>query len=98
MACQNLEGLGRLPGGNDVHNWTEHADGIAGFLERMRGNPGFEKTSKAGGKSRANGHGQAIARNRGGVNPGPPRVDCEIIDEEAGLKIVGAIEDEVRAG
>src|SRR5690242_1372290 len=61
----------------------------------MRGVSRLQKAGEAGGESRADGHGEAIAGNRGCVNPGNAGLDGKIVNQEAGFKIISSIEDEV---
>jgi len=64
----------------------------------MVGVSGFEKTGKAGRKAGTDGHGQAVTGDTSRVNPGQAGLHRKVIEQEAGLEIVGAIEKEVTAG
>ena len=92
-AGQKLQGFSGFEGGNQVHDGAENTDGVAGFLKsHVRG--GFEKTGKAGSLAREDGHGNAVAGHRRGINPGCASFDGKIVDEEARLKVVRAVQDE----
>ena len=90
-ASEEFDGLGNFEGSDEINDRAEDADGVAGFFETSAG--GIEKASKAGRFARQNGHGDAITSDGGGINPGSASLDGEVIDEEAGLEIVGAVED-----
>jgi len=76
----------------------EDADGIASFLDARGSVCAFEKAGEAGGEARADRHGDAITADGGGVNPRDVFFNGEIVDEEAGFEIVGAVEKQIEAG
>ncbi len=94
---ENFQGLGDLERGDQVDDGTEDADGVACFFEAESAS-GIEEAGEAGGFPGANDHGDAIAADRRGVNPGQAEFHCEIVEQEAGFEIIGAIEQEWEAG
>lgn len=97
-AGEKLEGFGHLPGGDEIHDGAEHANGVAGFFEGVRGIAGFEKAGEARGQAGTNGHGEAVAGNTRSVDPRQAGLHGKIIDQKTGLKVIGAIEEEIAAG
>jgi hypothetical protein len=76
----------------------EDADGVAGFFDASGGVGAFEQAGEASGEARADGHGDTVAADCGGVNPRDIIFDGEIVEEEASFEIVGAVEEEIEAG
>ena len=71
-AGEEFDGFGGLEGGDEVDDWAEDADGVAGFFVGGSGSVGaFEEAGEAGGLAGENGHGEAVTGHAGGVNPRP---------------------------
>ena len=95
-AGEEFDGFGGLEGCDQVHDWAEDADGVAGFFGGGSGGiDAFHKASQAGGCAGLDGHGEAITGDAGGVNPGETGLDGIVINKEAGFEVVGAIENEL---
>ena len=92
-----FESLGGFERRDQMNGRPEDAHGVASFFQ-AGGALTFEQTGEASRDARANGHGDAVAANSGGVNPGTVGFDGEIVEEEAGFEIVGAIEEKIEAG
>jgi hypothetical protein len=97
IAGEEFDGFGGLQGGDEIDYRAEDADGIAGFLHAGEGVWRAEETSEAGGVAGKNRHSEAVSGDGGGVNPRAAGLDGEIVDEEAGFEIVGAVENDVEA-
>src|SRR5215469_10968712 len=71
VSAQELDGFGRLHGGDHAGNRVEDAGRVAGrFCAHGRGSFfALEQASEAGGFARADRHREAVAANRGRVNP-----------------------------
>ena len=96
---RNFERLGRLDRRGQVDGGVEDAGGVAGLDRAGRG---FGKDAgQAGGlKWRGAGqdvHGRGVGAERRGINPGDLLFDGIVVDQVAGLEVVGAVEDEVCA-
>jgi hypothetical protein len=78
-----------------MHERAEDAGSVAGLLEALR--LGLEQARKARGQAGTNGHGQAVASDRGGVNPGLALLDGEVVDQKARFKIIRAVQNDVEA-
>ena len=94
---QELEGFGDFERGDEVDDGAEDADGVAGFLEAMAVGGGFEEAGETRSETGEDGHCYAVTGDGGGVNPGNGGLDGEVVDEEAGFEVVGAIEDKIKA-
>jgi hypothetical protein len=97
IAGEELDGFGGLQGGDEIDDRAEDADGIAGFLHAREGIRCAEETSEAGGVAGENGHGEAVSGDGCGVNPRAGGLDGEIVHQEAGFEVVGAVENDVEA-
>ena len=89
---EEFQGFGNFERSNETDDRAKHADSVAGFFEASTGG-GIEKTSEAGRFAGQNGHGEAVTGDGGSVDPGSVGFDGEVVDEEAGLEVVGAVED-----
>ena len=95
MAGEEFHGFGDFQRGDQIDDGTEDSDSVAGFLYASGRIGTFEQASEAWGRARKNGHGEAIAGDGGGVDPGLRGSDGEIVDEETRFEVVSAVEDEV---
>src|SRR5262249_48546836 len=95
-ANQKLDGLGGLDGANQVDRAVEDSCGVTGF-DRAFGRS-REDAGQAGSFTRNDIHGYGVSGNGSSVNPRLAVLHGKIIDEIAGLKIVGRIEDEIGGG
>jgi len=57
-----------------------------------------EQAGEAGGQARADGHGDAVTADGGGVNPREIVFYGEIVEEETGFEIVGTVKEEIETG
>ncbi len=80
-----------------MDDWSEDTDSVASFFDAGRSAGAFKQASEASGTARTDRHGNAVAANGCGINPGAIVVNREIVEEETRLEIVGAIEKEVEA-
>ncbi len=94
-AGEKLQGFGSFEGGDQIDDWPEDTDGVAGLFETLGGGAGFEKTGEARSGAGTNGHGQPVTGDGGGVDPRESGVHREVVDQEARLEIVGAIEEQM---
>jgi hypothetical protein len=94
-AGKEFEGFGDLDAGGEVGGGVEDASGLAGF--DPAGGRGGEEAGEAGGFAGEDVHAGGVGADGGGVNPGAILVNAEIVDEVAGLEVVGGVEDEVGA-
>ena len=100
LAGKEFEGFGDLDGGGEVNGGGENAGGVAGF-DGAGGRLG-EEAGEAGGRILGwggdDGHGRGIGTDGGGVDPGFGLLDGVVVDEVAGLEVVGGVEDDVGGG
>ena len=107
LAGEELERLGDLDGGGEVDGGGEDASGVAG-VHVAGGGLGEDAGEAGGGRScrlqvvscqlKAFGedvHGGGVGADGGGVDPGLALLDGEVVDEVAGLEVVGGVEDEL---
>ena len=92
-AYQQLDGFGGGNGGCQVYGGVEDSGGFAGLEGTARWIG--KKTCQAGGFPRQHVHRDAIAAHGSGVDPGEGSLHRKVIDEVAGLEVVGAVEDQV---
>src|ERR1700746_1677244 len=94
---KDFHGLGDFERSNQIDNGTKNADGVASFFEAgcIRGFHEAGETRRLAGN---NGHGDAVARNRRGIDPRGVGLDREIINQETGLEVIGAVENQGKAG
>ncbi len=92
-AGEEFEGFGDLDAGGEVGGGVEDSGGLAGF--DPAGGRGGEEAGEAGGFAGEDVHAGGVGANGGGVNPRTIAIDAEIVDEVAGLVIVGGVEDEL---
>lgn len=97
IAGEQLDGFGGLQRGDEIDDRAEDANGVAGFLHAGEGFRGAEETSETGGIAGENSHGEAVSGDSGAVNPWAVGLDGEIVDQETGFEIVGAVENDVEA-
>jgi hypothetical protein len=90
---ENFESFRRFKRGNEIDDGAEDANGITGFLETMAIRGGLQKASEARGYAGPDGHGQAIAGDGGSINPGAGELDSIVVNQEAGLEVVRAVEN-----
>jgi len=95
---EEFEGFGDFERCDEVDYGSQDANGVAGFFEAVAVCRGFEEAGEARRETGADGHGDAVTGDSCGVNPGLGGLDRIIIHEEAGLEIVGAVEDQIEAG
>ncbi len=97
LAGEEFEGFGGLDGGGEVDGGAEDAGGVAGF--DWAGGGSGEEAGEAGGLGWGqDGHGGGVGADGGGVDPGDGLLDGEVVEEVAGFEVVGAVEEEMRAG
>lgn len=84
-----------MPGGDQAGDGVEDTGGFAGGLSTGR-RLGIEAT-QARADCGQNREGEAVAADGSAIDPGDSAFDREIVDEVAGFKVVGGIEDEVDA-
>ncbi len=94
-AGEKLQGFGGFQRGDEIDDWPEDADSVAGLFEARGGAAGFKKTGEARSGAGTNGHGQPVTSDGGGVDPREGGVHGEVVDQEASLEIVGAIEEQI---
>jgi hypothetical protein len=94
IAGEQLEGFGGLQPGDEIDDRAEDADGVAGFFDARKVRR-VKETSEAGGVPGENGHGEAVGGDGCGVNPRAGGLDGEIVDQEAGFEVVGAVKNNV---
>src|ERR1700747_3363792 len=87
---KDFHGLGDFERSNQIDNGTKNADGVASFFEAgsIRGFHEAGETRRLAGN---NGHGDAVARNRRGIDPRSVVLDREIINKETGLEGIGPL-------
>lgn len=93
LAGEKFDSFGGFKRGDQIDDRAEDANGVAGFLEALL--DCVHQASETWGGARANGHGQAVAADGGGVDPGLGILDGEVVDEETGFEVVGTVENEV---
>lgn len=96
VAGEELDSFGGLQGCDEIDDRAEDADGVAGFFH-AREVRRAEETSEASGVAGEDRHGEAVSGDGCGVDPWSVGLDGEIVDEEAGFEIVGAVENDVEA-
>ena len=92
---QDLQGLGHLQRGHQVDGRRQHSRRVAGG-RGSRWWRGLEDTAQAGRPAGNDGHGQALASHRGSVNPGDSLFLGDVVQQEASLEVVGAVQNAVR--
>lgn len=109
LVGEELEGFGGLDGGGEVDGGGEDARGVAG-LDRAGGGLGEDAGQACGGGVTCSGsacglrrlredvHGGRVGADGGGVNPRFGLLDAVVVEEVAGLEVVGGVEDEVGGG
>jgi hypothetical protein len=95
-AGKEFQALGGFQRGDEIDDRTEHTDGVAGFFEALRV-WGFEKAGETGSDAGTDGQRDPVTGNGRGVNPGAGKLDGQVVDEQTGFKVVGAVEDKVKA-
>jgi len=108
LAGEEFESFGDLDGGGEVDGGRQNTGGVAG-IDGADGRLGKE-TGEAGGglpgavveilawPAREDVHGGGVGADGGGVDPGLPLLDGEVIEKIAGLEVVGGVEDEICRG
>jgi hypothetical protein len=96
MTSEQLYGFGHLYRGDQIHNGTENADGVAGFLETGEGISALKEASKASGCTWQDSHGQAVAAHGGSIDPGLTRFHGKIVHQETRLKVVSTVENQIK--
>ena len=110
LVGQEFEGFGGLDGGGEVDGSGEDAGGVAGFYRTGGGL--WEEAGEAGrgfigdwclgrlsvGTQGEDVHGGGVGAYGCGVDPGLGLLDGVVVDEVAGLEVVGGVEDEVDGG
>ncbi len=94
-AHEELQALGRLDRSKEVHRGVEDAGGIAGLNDA--GGGGGKDAAQAGGLAGDDVHGKTIGADGCRIYPGNAVLHGEIVDEVAGLEVVGSVEDEIGA-
>ncbi len=79
-AGKEFQGFGRFQRGDEINDWPEDTDGVAGLFESLGGGAGFEKTGEAGRRAGTNRHGQAVTGDAGGVDPRPAGFHGDVVD------------------
>ncbi len=96
FAAEELEGFGGLEAGDDVDDGADDAGGVAGGVH-FGGRGFFEYAAEAWGFAGEDGHHEAGGADDGAVDPGAVGLDGQVVDEEAGFEVVGAVEEELGA-
>ena len=91
---QDLQGLGHLQRGHQVDGRRQHSRRVAGGRGSRRWR-GLEDTAQTGSPARNDCHGQALASHRGSVNPGDSLFLREVVQQKAGLEVVGAVQNAI---
>src|ERR1700680_3817858 len=102
LANQKLDGRDGLHGGDDPGRGPENASRVASglgagsytFFACSRLAIEFNQASQARRLPGANRHGDPVTRYDGGINPGDATAHGVVIDEQAGLEIVGPIKQQ----
>ena len=94
LADEDLQGGGDLEGSDQSSKSAEDTGGVAGGLGSA-GGVAIEAT-EAGGLVGKDGEGESVGADGGTVDPGDIAGDGVIVDEVAGLEVVGAVEDKIR--
>lgn len=107
---EELRGFGGFDGGDNSSGGVEHADGVAGVvgagdgwsLRVSMGGIGrcacSEETCETCGSAGTDGQCDAVAANYRGIDPRNAELYGGVIQKEACLEIVGAIENDVECG
>lgn len=95
---EKFQRFGRFERRDELYDWAEDADCVAGFFHACGRAISFEQTGKASGEVRADGHGDAIAANGSGIDPRTIVLYGKIVDEKASFEIIRAIENQIVAG
>ena len=110
LVGEELEGFGDLDGGSEVDGGGENAGGVAGFdgagggLGEDAGEAGSGEKGVGSGRRGGriglgeDGHGGGVGADGCGVDPGLGLLDGVVVEEVAGLEVVGGVEDEVGGG
>ena len=94
VAGEDFEGFEGLEVGDDADERSDDAGGFAGFeLARLGGI--FEEAAEAGLAAGEDDHDQSTGGQGGAVDPGDVVFEGNVVDEVAGVEIVGAVEDEL---
>ena len=105
LAGEELEGFGDLDGGGQIDGGGEDSGGVACFYV-AGGGLGEDAGEAGGGRDgcwllvagcwlREDVHGGGVGTDGCGVDPGKAALDGEVVDEVAGLEVVGGVEDDV---
>src|SRR5664280_218679 len=97
ISDEDLEGLGGLDRRNRHDARREYAGRLAG-LHRPDGRRRREEAPKARGLAGHDGHGHPRRTDRSAVDPRDAQLHAGIVDEVAGLEVVGPVEHDIRAG
>jgi len=96
LAGEKLERFGDLNGCGKVDGSSENAGGVAG-LDRAAGWLGEDAGEAGRGirRARQDVHGCGVGSDGSGIDPGLGLLNGVVVEQIAGLKVVGGIEDEV---
>ena len=108
LAGEELEGFGDLDGGGEIDGGGEDAGGVAG-LDIAGGWGGKDAGETGGGRATfevrgsrlelgEDVHGGGVGADSGGVDPGDGLLDGEVVEEVAGLEVVGGVQNDVSGG
>ncbi|MCU1222894.1 MAG: hypothetical protein JWQ42_987 [Edaphobacter sp.] len=100
LAGEELEGFCDLDGGGEVDGGGEYAGGVAGLYRAGwgLGEDAGQAGGGVGGRSRKDSHGGGVGSDGGGIDPWRGLLDGVVVDEIAGLEVVGSVEDEMGGG
>src|SRR5277367_6073633 len=86
LGSEELQGFGYFERGDETDDGSEYAYVVAGIFESTRALI-FDEARQTGGNSGTDHHGDAVASDGGGINPGARSADSKIVDEQARFKI-----------
>ena len=97
VAAEDLERFASFDRGDHTYDRAEDAGGVAGG--RGAGGRCFgEEAGEAGGFAGDDRHALAFGADRAAVDPGLAMFDGEVVHQEAGGEVVGAVDDDIDVG
>ncbi len=93
---EHADGVGGLERGGDRDRGAEDADGVAGF-DLSSGTGLGEDAAETGGATRQDGELHAAGGDDAGVDERDRVLDGEVVEQVAGVEVVGAVEDDAGA-
>ena len=96
VSIEEGEGALDLEVADDSGHGTEHSGGRTGHHLARLGRP-LEEAAKARASRRMDSHDETLKPNHSAEDRRDPQGDCLVVDDEAGLRIVGRVEDHVDA-